>query len=37
MVDIGVGASWTCSVDDGVICVRSIAGVLQTISDALLH
>jgi hypothetical protein len=37
MVDVGVGASWAGAVQDGVICVRSVARVAQAICDALIH
>jgi hypothetical protein len=37
MMDVGVGACWTCAVDIVVIGVRSVAGIAQAISDALIH
>jgi hypothetical protein len=37
MVDVGMRTHGTSPVDDMVICVRCVATILETISDALIH
>src|SRR5215469_16773296 len=37
MMDIGVRACWTCTMNDRDIGVRRVTGVLQAIGNTLLH
>jgi hypothetical protein len=37
VVNVGVGASWTCAMHIGVVRVLRVATVLQPVGDALSH